>query len=49
MTHWRSENDAPTCLWMSGSATLMIVMSTSSMNVPRLTATSVHQRFGFGW
>src|SRR4051794_12817606 len=30
---------------MSGRATLMMVMSTRSMNVPRQTATSVHQRF----
>src|SRR3954470_19353017 len=49
MTHCRSEKDAPSSFWMSGSATLMIVMSTSSMNVPRLTATRVHHRFGSGW
>ncbi len=30
---------------MSGSATFTIVTSSRSMNVPRQTATSVHQRF----
>ena len=49
MIHCRSENEAPSCCWMSGSATLMIVMSTRSMKVPRLTATRVHHRFGSGW
>ena len=33
---------APSAVWMSGSATFTIVMSSSSMNVPRQTATSVH-------
>ncbi len=44
-THCRSEKLAFSARWMSGSATFTIVMSSSSMNVPRQTATSVHHLF----
>ena len=45
-THCRSANEACSEVWMSGSATFTIVMSSSSMNVPRQTAISVHHLFG---
>ena len=48
MTHCRSENDEPSDLAMSGSATFTIVMSSSSMNTAVHTAPSVHQRSGSG-
>ena len=41
-THCRSEKLECKAVWMSGNATLTIVMSSKSMNVPRQTATSVH-------
>lgn len=44
-THWRSEKLACSDRWMSGSATFTMVMSSSSMNVPRHTAVSVHHLF----
>src|SRR6478672_3099245 len=42
MTHCRSDSEASSWLWMSGSATFTIVMSSSSMNTPVHTAVSVH-------
>src|SRR3954449_984803 len=42
MTHWRSANDESRSCWMLGSATFTIVMSSSSMKVPRQTAARVH-------
>src|SRR3954466_13080268 len=45
-TRCRSENDAPSDVWMSGSATFTMVMSSSSMNVPRETATRVIHLLG---
>src|SRR4051812_40575051 len=42
MTHCRSENVELRSCWMLGSATFTIVMSSSSMKVPRQTAASVH-------
>src|SRR5262245_49667461 len=42
MTHWRSDSVALSCCWMSGSATLTIVMSSRSMNTPVQTAARVH-------
>src|SRR3954451_5859061 len=42
MTHCRSLNVASSSRAMSGSATLTIVMSSSSMNVARHTASRVH-------
>src|SRR3954468_13407483 len=45
-THCRSAKDACSDVWMSGNATFTIVMSSSSMNVPKQTATSVHHLFG---
>ena len=44
-THCRSEKLECRAAWMSGRATLTIVMSSNSMNVPRHTATSVHHLF----
>ena len=44
-THCRSEKLEFSARWMSGRATFTIVMSSSSMNVPRQTATSVHHLF----
>src|SRR5215208_565536 len=41
-THWRLERLAPRLDWMSGSATLTTVMSSSSMNVATHTASKVH-------
>ena len=41
-THWRPAKLELSACWMSGSATLITVMSSSNMNVPRQTATSVH-------
>ena len=41
-THCRSEKLECSARWISGRATFTIVMSSSSMNVPRQTATSVH-------
>src|SRR3954452_7727072 len=43
-THCSSVRPAPRSVWMLGSATFTIVMSTSSMNVATHTASSVHQR-----
>ena len=40
--HCRSEKLECSACWISGSATFTIVMSSSSMKVPRQTATSVH-------
>ena len=40
--HCRSEKLAPSPRWISGSATVTMVISSSSMNMPRHTATSVH-------
>src|SRR3954470_8915120 len=48
MTHCRSANVESRSCWMLGSATFTIVMSSSSMNVPRQTAPSVHH-FGSGF
>src|SRR3954449_10529203 len=42
MTHCRSEKVECRSCWMLGSATFTIVMSSSSMKVPRQTAASVH-------
>src|SRR3954451_20695040 len=42
MTHCRSDSEASSWLWMSGSATFTIVMSSSSMNTPVQTAVRVH-------
>ena len=42
MTHWRSASEAWNACWMYGSATLTIVMSSSSMNTPVQTASRVH-------
>ncbi len=42
MTHCRSESEASSSRWMSGSATFTIVMSSSSMNTPVQTAARVH-------
>src|SRR3954469_2396828 len=42
MTHCRSANVELRSCWMLGSATFTMVMSSSSMNVPRQTAASVH-------
>ena len=44
-THCRSEKLAVSPVWMSGRATLTMVTSSSSMNVPRQTATRVHHLF----
>ena len=44
-THCRSEKLECSARWISGRATFTIVMSSSSMNVPRQTATSVHHLF----
>ena len=41
-THWRPEKLELSARWMSGSATLITVMSSNNMKVPRQTATSVH-------
>src|SRR4051794_40063234 len=42
MTHCRSESVASSSVWMSGSATFTIVMSSNSMKTPRQTAVRVH-------
>jgi hypothetical protein len=42
ITHCRSDNEACNCRWISGSATLTIVISSNSMNTPSTTATRVH-------
>ena len=42
MTHCRLEKLASRSLWMSGRATLTIVMSIRSMNVAAQTASKVH-------
>ena len=44
-THCRSEKLEFRARWISGRATFTIVISSSSMNVPRHTATSVHHLF----
>src|SRR5215467_10802510 len=46
--HCRSEKLECKAFWMSGSATLTMVMSSSNMNVPRHTAPSVHHLFPRG-
>jgi hypothetical protein len=43
--HCRSEKLEFSACWISGRATVTIVTSSSSMNVPRHTATSVHHLF----
>ena len=46
-THCRDENEVFRSTAMSGSATVTMVTSTSSMNVPRHTAVSgIHLRIG---
>ena len=46
-THCRDENEVFRSTAMSGSATVTMVTSTSSMNVPRHTAISgIHLRIG---
>ena len=42
MTHCRSLKVECSEAWICGSATFTTVRSSSSMNVPRLTATRVH-------
>ena len=42
MTHCRSDSEASSWVWMSGSATFTIVMSSRSMNTPVQTAVRVH-------
>ena len=48
ITHCRSASDAWNACWMYGSATLTIVMSSSSMNTPVQTASRVHHLRAIG-